>query len=183
MKAVKAAGASGMFLPSSNSFLLFRVQTQHLHFWCIWEFKSKLTQEYDHDDHGGSMSETFFQYLQFCWMCACNLCHFMDWNVHGVSIWWTGLVVPDLPLEETDKLCEFTFANDLELVSLLCLLILSLHLHHNWFLSSEVRCIALFLTCPFSKQTGRDEQYVKRSFKWVIMSTKALIDHACLGEC
>jgi hypothetical protein len=27
MKAVKAAGASGMFLPSSNSFLLFRVQT------------------------------------------------------------------------------------------------------------------------------------------------------------
>lgn len=86
MKAVKAAGASGMFLPSSNSFLLFRVQTQHLHFWCIWEFKSKLIQEYDHDDHGGSMSETFFQYLQFCWMCACNLCHFMDWNVHGVSI-------------------------------------------------------------------------------------------------
>ncbi len=32
------------------------------------------------------MSETFFHYLQFCWMCACNLCHFMDWNVHGVSI-------------------------------------------------------------------------------------------------
>jgi hypothetical protein len=40
-------------------------------------------------------------------------------------------VVPDLPLEETDKLREFTFANDLELVSLLCLLILSLHLHNN----------------------------------------------------
>lgn len=40
-------------------------------------------------------------------------------------------MVPDLPLEETDKLHKFTFANDLELVSLLCLLILSLHLHHN----------------------------------------------------
>ncbi|KAH8943784.1 hypothetical protein BDL97_13G072800 [Sphagnum fallax] len=30
----------------------------------------------------------------------------------------SGLVVPDLPLEETDKLCEFTFANDLELILL-----------------------------------------------------------------
>lgn len=30
----------------------------------------------------------------------------------------SGLVVPDLPLEETDKLREFTFANDLELILL-----------------------------------------------------------------
>ncbi len=53
-------------------------------------------------------------------ICLCQILDWISYDLGGFLFWSctsTGLLVPDLPLEETDNLHEFTVANDLELVS------------------------------------------------------------------
>lgn len=147
MKAVKAAGASGVLLHHSSSF--HDVQAPNAR-----PYEASRIQMYINtvgwlqwlSVHGWNC----IQYLQLCWYFACNVCHLWTRILTVLYLFWgTGLVVPDLPLEETGKLHKFTVVNDLELVCLLS----------NPFLASTPQLISCFqcaislplsLPCPAS---------------------------------